>query len=249
LNDPALSHWQQGSSCIRRPNYRSTNGVRGGRLACEKSKSFHVRRAHPNRRCKKAWLLLLTALVTIAACSSLPPIRYYTLSAESAPSGAAAITRPARAPYTIDAVSIPDFLDRPQIVLRTSTKSVEMLEYDRWAAPLPDQIERVMAADLSARLGPGAVIDPGLPTNSQAKRRITVSILGFDPSKSGESSLEASWVISDAKSGSPVVSGPIFRTRHVATTNGPDVMDIVGTMSGLVTQTAADIATTIAADE
>ena len=192
---------------------------------------------------------LFAALLVLAACSSSPEIRYYTLSAESTPSGAAAIARPAHAPYAIDAVSIPDLLDRPQIVLRTSTNSVEMLEYDRWAAPLPDQIERVLAADLSARLGPGAVIDPGLPTNSQAKRRITVSILGFDPSKSGESSIEASWVISDAKSGSPVASGRVFRTRHIATTKGPDVMDIVGTMSSLVTQTATDIATTIAADE
>jgi hypothetical protein len=197
----------------------------------------------------KARLFLLTALLTMAACSSSPAVRYYTLSAESAPSGAAAITRPARAPYAIDAVSIPDLLDRPQIVLRTSTNSVEILEYDRWAGPLPDQLEHILAADLSARLGPGAIIDPGLPTNLQAHRRITVSVLGFDPRKRGESSLEASWVISDAKPGSPVASTRIFRTRHVATAKGPDVMDIVGTMSGLVTETADDIATTIATQE
>lgn len=197
----------------------------------------------------KAWPLLLTTLVTMAACSSSPPIRYYTLSAESTPSGAAAITRPARAPYAIDAVSIPDLLDRPQIVLRTSTNSVEMLDDDRWAAPLPDQLERVLVADLSKRLGPGVVIDPGLPTDSQARRRITVSILEFDPRKTGESSLEASWVISDAKSGSSVANSRVFRTHHVAITKGPNVIDIVGTMSGLVTETADDLAATIATDQ
>ena len=124
-----------------------------------------------------------------------------------------------------------------------------MLDDDRWAAPLADQIERVLAAELSARLGPGAIIDPGLPTNAQAERRISVSILGFDPAKNGESSLEASWVISDAKSGSPAASGRIFRTRRAATAKGPGAADIVGTMSGLVAETADDIAATIATDK
>lgn len=196
----------------------------------------------------KAWPFLLTGLVTVTACSSSSPIRYYTLSAEAAPSGAA-MTRPTRGPYSIDAVSIPDLLDRPQIVLRVATNSVEMLDDDRWAAPLADQIERVLAAELSARLGPGAIIDPGLPMNAQAERRISVSILGFDPAKNGESSLEASWVISDAKSGSPAASSRIFRTRRAATAKGPGVADIVGTMSGLVAETADDIAATIATDK
>jgi hypothetical protein len=197
----------------------------------------------------KARLLLLTALVTMTSCASSPPIRYYTLSAEGASPRAAAMKHPASGPYAIDAVSIPDILDRPQIVLRTSTNAVEMLDDDRWAAPLPDQLERVLAAELSARLGPDAVIDPGLPTNVQAERRITVSILGFEPRENGESSLEASWVISDAKSGSTVTSNRVFRTRHVATTKGPGVIDIVGTMSGLVAETADDIATAIATHE
>jgi hypothetical protein len=146
-------------------------------------------------------------------------------------------------------VTIPDLLDRPQIVLRTSPNAVEVLDYDRWAAPLPDQLQRVLAAELSARLGPNAVIDPGLPENSRADRRITVSILAFDPVRRGESSLEASWVISDVKSRPAVTPGKSFRARHVATATGSDVKDIVGTLSGLVTEIADDIAATIAAGE
>jgi uncharacterized lipoprotein YmbA len=197
----------------------------------------------------KAWLLVLPALVTMTACSSSPGIRYYTLSAESAHPGAAAITRPAGAPYAIDAVIVPDLLDRPQIVLRTSTNSVEMLDFDRWAAPLADQLERVLAADLSARLGPDAVIDPGLPTNLQAERRITVSVLRFDPRENGESSLEASWAMSDGKSGPTLAASRSFRARHVVPATGSDVGDIVRTMSGLVAAIADDIAASIVPSE
>jgi uncharacterized lipoprotein YmbA len=83
----------------------------------------------------------------------------------------------------------------------------------------------------------------------QAERPIAVSILSFDPSKSGESSIEASWTISDTKSGRPATSSRVFRTRHIATTKGQDVMDIVATMSTLVAETADDIAATIATDK
>jgi hypothetical protein len=198
----------------------------------------------------KASLPLFAALLLVTACSSSPEIRYYTLSAESAPpSGAVRTIRPASAPYAIDAVIIPDLLDRPQIVLRTRTNAVEMLDYDRWAAPLPDQLERVLAADLSARLGHDAVIDPGLPTNLRAERRITVSILEFDPGRSGESTLEVSWEISKARSGPTLAASTSFRARHVVPTKGSDVADIVRTMSGLVAAIADDIAASIAASE
>jgi uncharacterized lipoprotein YmbA len=186
----------------------------------------------------------------MTACSSSPEIRYYMLSAErTSPNEVAAITRTPVGPYAIDTVIIPDLLDRPQIVLRTSANAVEILDYDRWAAPLPDQLQRVLITDLSARLGSNALIDPGLPTNLRAARRITVSILAFDPVRRGESSLEASWVISDAKSGPAVTSSKSFRARHVAQAAGSDVKDIVGTLSGLVTEVADDIAATITASE
>jgi uncharacterized protein len=192
----------------------------------------------------------LLALPVMTACSSSPDIRYYTLSSEpTSPSIAPATAHGPVGPYVFDAVVIPDVLDRPQIVLRTSPNSVEILDYDRWAAPLPDQLQRVLAADLSARLGPNAVVAPGLPENLRAERRITVSILAFDPARRGESSLEASWVISDAKSRPDPTRSKSFRARHVAMATGSDVKDIVGTLSGLVTGIADDIAATIAAAE
>jgi uncharacterized lipoprotein YmbA len=199
----------------------------------------------------RAGLSLLVVLVTMAACSSSPDIRYYTLSAEgTVPSGAhSPTTFPRRGPYAIARVIIPDLLDRPQIVLRTNTNAVEIREYDRWAAPLADQLERVLAADLAARLGPDAIIDPGLPTDSRAARVISVSILGFDPSLHGESSLEASWVISDAKSELKAAEVKNFRSSHLVPTKGADMQDVAQTMSDLVLAIADDIAASITESE
>jgi hypothetical protein len=186
----------------------------------------------------------------MTACSSSPPIRYYTLAATTPPASTqSAMTSLRRGPYAVEAVIIPDLLDRPQIVARTSTNSVEILDYDRWAAPLGDQLERALAADLSARLGPQAVVDPGLAADLRAVREISVSILAFEPSRRGESAIEASWVISDAKSGSKPNGVRSFRTRHVMVAKGSDVEDIVRTMSDLVAAIAEDIATSTGADD
>jgi uncharacterized lipoprotein YmbA len=195
-----------------------------------------------------ARLLSLIGLLMMTACAASPGIRYYTLSQDSGRQAAAtAAIRPDRAPYALDAVVLPELLDRPQIVLRSGANAVEVLDDDRWAAPLSDQLQRVLAADLSARLGAGAIIDPGLPEAAQTDHRITVSILEFDPGRDGESVIEASWAISHNGSAPGGEGIRTYRARHVAPPGRSDVPDIVAAMSGLVKLVAADIAATLAA--
>jgi uncharacterized protein len=195
------------------------------------------------------WSFLL-ALLTMSACSASPEFHYYTLSAESAPtSNATTPTRVGRATYVVDTVIVPSLLDKPQIVLRSSANAVEVLEDDRWAAPLPDQLQRVLAADLAVRLGADAIIAPGMPIDLHTDRRIAVSILEFDPRRSGENVIAASWTVSDGKSMTTGGGSKIYRARHVASSNGSNITEIVATMSGLVTMVADDIAATLAANE
>jgi uncharacterized protein len=193
-------------------------------------------------------LLSFVAFLTMAACSASPEMRYYTLSAEPGATGPSATLPPLRqATYAIDAVIVPDLLDRPQIVLRSGANAVDVLDYDRWAAPLPDQLQRVFTADLRARLGAHAVIDQGLPSALHPDRRITISILEFDPGP--ESVLEASWEIFDTRSAPIRGSLDTYSARHVASTSQSDVTEIVATMSGLLVMVADDIAVTLAERE
>ena len=186
----------------------------------------------------------------ITACSASPEFRYYTLSTEPGPKNTATITtRVGCAPYAVDAVAVPDLLDRPQIVLRSGANAVEVLDDDRWAAPLTDQLQRVFAADLSARLGADAITDPGLSSPLRSGRRITISILDFAPGRDRESVIAASWVISDPKSAPISGDVRIYRARHVASTDRSDVREVVAIMSDLVAMTADDIAETLAACE
>ena len=50
------------------------------------------------------------------------------------------------------AVTMPGYLDRNQIVIRTGTDQVEISAFHRWAEPLEDGIARVLAEEIGARV-------------------------------------------------------------------------------------------------
>jgi uncharacterized lipoprotein YmbA len=188
--------------------------------------------------------------LAVSACASSPQIRYYTLSTEADLKAQVSSAAPVNhKSYTVGAVTIPNLLDRPQIVLRSSANTIEVLDYDRWAAPLSDELQRVLIADLSMRLGGNSIIDPGLISSLRMDRRITISILEFDPARKNESVLEASWTISDAKSGLGLDGVQTYKARHVASTDHSNVAELVATMSALVAKMTDDIAATVLAEE
>ncbi|KJV25519.1 PqiC family protein [Luteibacter yeojuensis] len=136
--------------------------------------------------------LLATAL---AACSSAP-VHFHTLvPPATAPSATVA-------PFAIDvqAVGVPPQVDQPSMVLRSGSSSVNVLDGERWASPLGDEIRTALAADLSSRLGTHDI--HGLPRGKDAKVvRVQVDVRRFDSELGGNATLEAAWSVrTDAQS-------------------------------------------------
>jgi uncharacterized lipoprotein YmbA len=99
----------------------------------------------------KRWRLwVLTGLFGLAGCAS-PPSRFYTLDAvaEAAPRASTSTT------IVVAQVSVPPRVDRRQWVLGTGR--VTVAEFDRWAAPLREEIGRALALNLSRVLGASQV--------------------------------------------------------------------------------------------
>ena len=102
------------------------------------------------------------ALVGLAACTTTPPSRFYTLSSLPAagppPAGAATQI------LLIGTVELPQTLDRPQFVTRSGANKVDVAELDRWSEPLDGMVRRILAADLTARLGGYRILTATLPS-------------------------------------------------------------------------------------
>ena len=133
-------------------------------------------------------ITLLALAGLLAACGSTPPTRYYTLTTTDGPVLAA--TRGAQ--IRVDAVTIPAELDRPQLVRQTDATRVEVASLDRWAAPVDEQIRRVLASDLTRRL-PGRVLGVGAPAVPAGTLAVAVDIDRFEGGPDGHVVLEASW--------------------------------------------------------
>jgi len=158
-------------------------------------------------RRRAAWL----GCCVLAGCGSSPPTRFYILTDVAGPTPAAsapADSAPAAAAGSAKAlqvgpVTIAPEIDRPQLVTRAGTNRIQVADFERWAAPLADQIQRVLSDDLASRLAPGLVLPIDQPTTGQAHRTLSVAIEEFYGDSRCAVSLRAAWTLA-APNASPL---------------------------------------------
>lgn len=100
------------------------------------------------------WGLALAVLVNLAGCAGTPATSYYMLD-----EGGARQRAPGQTPsIAITRVSLPELIDRPQLVVRMADNQVSIHEFRRWAEPLRRQIPHLLADELGRLLGSERVI-------------------------------------------------------------------------------------------
>jgi len=151
----------------------------------------------------------------LAGCSRSPRVAFYTLNATAAPEAA---TQALEA-VVIGQVTLPELLDRPQFVVSVDANRVDILEMQRWAAPLKTEIPRIIAVNLAALLKPTRV--SAYPQNSglDAIYRVQIDIQRLEMAEGKGVALDALWSIrrSDGgpvKSGRTIVSEPVKSTGY-----------------------------------
>jgi len=162
---------------------------------------------------------LVIGLALVAGCGSSPTVRYYTLNAVEAPAATAAPTK-AEFTVTVGPVSVPDAVDRPQIVLRVAANRVERSEFDRWGEALKLAIPRVVAARLAGELASAQVFVYS-PSAPPADFRVLIDVERFESEPAKAVTVEASWSIrprakGELKSGRSVVREPVATAGYDA---------------------------------
>ncbi len=139
-------------------------------------------------------LVLLSGLLLagFAGCASSPPARFYTLEARSVAMPAAS-----KADYSVlvGPISIPDLVDRPQMVLRVDASRVTIAEQDRWAEPLKIAITRALAGNLGQLLAGARVASYPQATGSPADFQVFVDVQTFDAALGSGSTVEVLWTV------------------------------------------------------
>ena len=182
--------------------------------------------------------LLLAAL---AGCAPSQPTRYYTLSAAAAPAGAPRSGQ--GLVIGLGPLTLPPYLDRPDIVTRAGAHQMRLGDFSQWAEPLEPLLARVMAEDLYALTGASDVIPVPQRGDLPLDRVVEVDFTRFDASEAGEVTLDARWRVYRGDHDTLVASGRSQIAEQGAAV--PDYDAIVAAMSRAVGQLSAEIATAI----
>jgi hypothetical protein len=141
--------------------------------------------------------LALALLAALSACGTTPPAHFYTLSSlRDAPAAA----RPApRAEFTlgIGPVTLPRYLDRPQIVSYSSGNELRLDDMHRWAEPLEQNFTRTLTENLTFLLGSERVVPYPGRRGVTPDAQVQVEVIRFDARADGTVTLHARWGVLD----------------------------------------------------
>ena len=178
------------------------------------------------------WTAILLTL--FAGCATSPASKFYTLSPVQVveqSSGGHPVT------IAIDPVTVPELVDRSQIVTRLDANRVSIDEFARWAEPLKKQIPGVLAEDLG-RFIPGAIVSTYPQRVDDNAYRISIDVQVFDSSTNGAVMLAVIWSVRSPKGGENVSGRSVV---HEAA-GGPGYDALVKAHSRALASVASDIA-------
>ena len=137
----------------------------------------------------RTWMrrVALVATLGLAACSSAP-LHYYTLVPPATESASAPT---ADFVFELLPVGIPSQVDQPQLVVRSGGQGMQMLDSERWIAPLADEMRGALSADLSRILHAKDV--SGLPVGKLPVLLIKVDVRRFDSAPGSYALIDAAW--------------------------------------------------------
>jgi uncharacterized protein len=140
-------------------------------------------------------VVLLALAVCLSACAGKSASsKFYVLSPlPQAPLSAAEGTV-----IGVFPVSMPDYLDRPQIVTRVSDNEIKLDEFSRWAEPLKDSFTRALVQNVSTLLNSAKVVRTTQSTGSLMSLQVGVEVVQFDGTLGGDVVLIAKWGLFEA---------------------------------------------------
>jgi len=135
-------------------------------------------------------------IIVLSGCASTESSRFYTLSHVDAWN----IEAPgpvigSETAIGIGSVMIPDYLDRPNIITRTDRNELQISEFNKWAGALTKDIQRVLAANISAFLSTEHVYIYPWKKSVNIDILVAVNFIQFDGVPGGNITLEAQWTI------------------------------------------------------
>jgi uncharacterized lipoprotein YmbA len=156
---------------------------------------------------RKSSTMAVFVAVLLAACrSGAPPVEFYTLNSISvANENAHAASAASNIAIGVGPVEIPQVLDRPQIVTRSSPNKLALDEFHRWAGSLQADFARVLAENIAILLPTDRVKVYPWEVTFRPDYRIALNIRYFEGQWGSNVLLDVVWMVKDRADQSTLV--------------------------------------------
>ena len=175
-------------------------------------------------------ILSLSMVLTIGGCGTSPVAKMYTLNAVDKASTVVAGSEQSIA-IKLGPISIPDSLDKPQIVTRVGANRLETDEFNRWAGDYQSDIQRIIGENISSLLPTNQVMMSDEIILVPVDYQILVNVRKFDGELGGVVTLNADWVLSVKNKEKTVIAKKSIFTEK---TDGADYQSYAAAQSRLL---------------
>lgn len=137
----------------------------------------------------------LAGLSLTAGCASSVTLNHYILSSHAIQNRGNVQPDTLAQLIALGPITLPEMLDRPQLVLRTNEHRVAFTETHRWAGPLKTEISRVLTDNLAYLLKDRLVLPYPQQGTARADVRVSVDIQRFESILGKTATIDAVWTI------------------------------------------------------
>ena len=198
--------------------------------------------------CKMSYKTISTLLASLmlvfflSACMrGNKSVQFYRLNAGVAMIDAVKMDESAnQAVVGLGPIRIPDYLNRPQMVVAISDNQYQLSEEHRWAERLDQNISLALAKFLPSQLGSNRIVRYPWAQRQIVDYQVSIDIIEFNIDALGRSRLTAQWLI---KRKDQLDISRRFDYQVPASTTDYDVM--VSAQSACLTKLGQDIAVTL----
>jgi uncharacterized protein len=182
------------------------------------------------------------ALLMLSGClGSTPPTQFYLVPSLTSTDTAPPAAGQRDLTLGVGPVTVPPYLDRPQLVTRTSRAKLALADFDHWAAPLADTIARALAENLARLIPTDRVVLSPWSRTLDPDAQVTVEVLQCDRGPGGQVVLVARWSLLDHDGTERVLR----MSRFSQAASGTDYEAMVTAMGRTLDALAQEMATTL----
>jgi len=179
----------------------------------------------------------------LVACSSHQATSFYQLKALDSVNPT--LKQPPSEAITILVMPIkfPEYLDRPQMVVRDNDFKLQLSEKHRWAEPLKNEFSRVLLENLNNRIAPSSALVYSELNGLQPNISVAIEVLQLDVNTDNQATLSVKWAYWIGKNTQKTTR---LSNKYTVTVNNKNYQSRVEAQSQTITLYANELVKTIA---